>query len=449
MRSLNVLLVTYSFPPAGGVGVLRAASLARYLPAEQIRLDVLTTRNASAVGADPLLLEQIPSEVTVHRTLTLDLPFGFKKWIKKLITGSKPRPVAMANTAAPARPSFLKRVIGDLLLPDPQVTWLPILVTAVRRIVRQRKIDLVLITVPPFSSVLLVEKLRKSFPSLAIVVDFRDEWLATTMDLVSFSRSDRARLLAHRAEASAVAHATTVVAVTEAARRAIRARYPQEAEQKFQHIPNGFDCTRLPVATAPRTPSDRILLTYTGTLYGSTDPTSLVEALLTLPAEVKSRFHIRFIGRIEEPRFRQSLLQLGEMVELVDFWPQNQAMALMSESDYALLITHDPLNVSAKFYDYLGAGKPILALVHPEGEVRRLLEQLRAGWWVSSNDIAGIRRFFLDALDCSAALTTSFQPDLAGIGAYERQPIAQRYARLLHSIAASQRSATVPPAEDR
>jgi hypothetical protein len=70
MTPLNVLLVTYSFPPAGGVGVLRAASLARYLPSQGIRLDVLTTRNASAVGADYALLEDIPAEVNVHRTFT-------------------------------------------------------------------------------------------------------------------------------------------------------------------------------------------------------------------------------------------------------------------------------------------------------------------------------------------------------------------------------------------
>ena len=35
----------------------------------------------------------------------------------------------------------------------------------------------------------------------------------------------------------------------------------------------------------------------------------------------------------------------------------------MSEADYVLLITHDRLNISAKFYDYIGAGKPILACV--------------------------------------------------------------------------------------
>ena len=89
MSLLNVLLVTYSFPPAGGVGVLRATSLARYLPAEGIRLDVLTTLNASAVGSDSTLLKEIPTEVNVHRTVTLDLPFGIKKRIKRLITGGK------------------------------------------------------------------------------------------------------------------------------------------------------------------------------------------------------------------------------------------------------------------------------------------------------------------------------------------------------------------------
>jgi len=249
MKLLNVLLVTYSFPPAGGVGVLRAASLARYFPAEGIRLDVLTTRNASAVGADTALLKEIPAEVEIHRTITLDLPFGIKKHIKKLITGQKPSTSAAAASAG--KPSFLKRVLQDLLLPDPQVTWLPVLTRAARKIVRNRNIDLVLITVPPFSSVLLVERLRAGFPHLPIVIDFRDEWLSTTINLVSFSRSQRAQQVARNAEAIAVANATGVVAVTEAARREIRARYPKEPDSKFHLIPNGFVAARLFGAVLP------------------------------------------------------------------------------------------------------------------------------------------------------------------------------------------------------
>lgn len=439
MKPLNVLLVTYSFPPVGGTGVMRAASLARYFPAEGIRLDVLTARNASAVGFDPTLLKEIPAEVTVHRTLTLDLPFGIKKRIKKLITGGKPNRDTAAAVPAGA-PTFLKRVLQDALLPDPQVTWLPILTFAARHIIRKRKIDLVLITVPPFSSVLLVEKLRRKFPCLPIVVDFRDEWLSSTIDLVSFSRSQRALNVARKAEASAVANATAVVAVTEAARREIRARYPQEPDSKFQLIPNGFDATRLrrSAPTAKTRSGNKIELAFIGSIYGSTDPTSLVQALQSLPREVKSRFKLRFIGHIEEPRYREALLQLGEMVELKGFVPQKEALVAVNEADYALLITHDPLNVAAKFYDYIGAAKLILATVHPEGEVRRLLEELRAGWWVGSRDVEGIRRLFIETAARGNSQLASFKPDLEKIAQYERKALAHRYACLLHSIAGNE-----------
>jgi glycosyltransferase involved in cell wall biosynthesis len=449
MSGLNVLLVSYSFPPAGGVGVLRASSLARYLPAEGIRLDVLTTHNASAVGSDSGLLKEIPGEVEIHRTITFDLPFGLKKGIKKLITGGKPS--AKASTAAPAggkgsmaspaaKPSFVKKAIQDLLLPDPQVTWLPALTRAARRIVRERKIDLVLITVPPFSSVLLVERLRKDFPQLAIVVDFRDEWLSTTIDLVSFSRSERAMRIAREAEASAVKNATAIVAVTEAARREIRARYPEQPEEKFLLVPNGFDATRVRAGIAPADrSSDKIVATYVGTVYGSTEPTTLVEAMQALPPEVKSRFKLRFIGHIEEPRYREALLQLGDMVELKGFLPQGEALALMNETDYVLLVTHDPLNVAAKFYDYVGSGKPILATVHPQGDVRRLLENLRAGWWADSRDVKAICKLFVEAAARGDSLLSTFQPDREKIAQYERKPLAQRYAALLHSIAGKAR----------
>ena len=440
MKLLNVLLITYSFPPAGGVGVLRAASLARYLPAEGIRLDVLTARNASAVGADTALLNEIPADVRIHRTFTLDLPFGIKKWLKKRIAGRKPLKDTAAAAGPSAKPNFLKRALQDLLLPDPQVTWLPIAARAACSIVRRRKIVFVLITVPPLSSVLLVERLRAEFPHLPIVVDFRDEWLSTTLGLVSFSRSERAQQVARNAELSAVTNATGIVAVTEAARREIRSRYPKEPDGKFHLIPNGFDAAKQRVsASKPELRADnRIRVTYVGTIYGSTEPGSLVQALASLPDDVRSRFKLRFIGHIEEPRFRDALLQLGEMVELTGFLPKDEALAAMAEADYALLITHDPLNVSAKFYDYIGAGKPILATVHPEGDVRRLLEELHAGWWVDSRKVEAIRRLFIEAAARGPVLRSEFHPDIAKIAQYERKVLAQRYAVLLHSIAASE-----------
>jgi glycosyltransferase involved in cell wall biosynthesis len=434
--AVNVLLVSYSFPPVGGVGVLRAASLARYLPEHGIRLDVLTAKNPSAVGTDPELLKDIPKDVTIHYTLTVDLPFGLKKWIKNLVTGARKPSTSTGASAQSRKPGLLRRIAQDILLPDPQITWLPILSRVASRIVKERNIDLVLITVPPFSSVLLAPKLRERFPNVAIVVDFRDEWLTTSIDLISFSRSPRARKIARQAEAAAVANATAVVAVTEPAHRLLQERYPDQPADKFHLVPNGFDAARLP-CQPPQTPATHnkpVLLTYLGTLYGSTDPHALIQAIRALPEEIRSRLRVRFIGRVEDPHFRRSLLELAETVELLAFMPQAQALQALAESDYALLISHDPVNVSAKFYDYLGVGKPIVAIVHPQGAVRNLIEELHAGWWADSRNVTSIRELLIESVTRRDCLSEIYRPDTSRIAAFERKALAASYARILQGV---------------
>jgi glycosyltransferase involved in cell wall biosynthesis len=432
---LNVLLITFSFPPAGGVGVLRALSLAKYLPENGVRVDVLTARNAPSVGKDMALLRQVPESVTVHRTWTLDLPFWLRKAVKKGISSGAGKPT---GNSAVKRGNPLKQFIGNLLLPDPQIGWLPFALPAAEKIIRDRKIDLVLITVPPFSSVRLVTRLRKIFPSLPIVVDFRDEWLSTTIDLVSFNKNSRARMVAHKAEAEAVRDATAIVLVTEAARKELQRRYPGLPSGKFHCIPNGFDTPiSAPGSLGPPSNSEaqKTVLTYIGTVYGSTDPRTFVQAVLELPSEVRSKLRVRFIGHIETPAYREKLMSLGDTVELKGFIPQAEALRAIQDTTYLLLITHDRINVAAKFYDYLGGGKPILGAVHPDGDVRRLLEETGAGWWADVDDVDAIRRMLIEAVERQTMLAEEFRPDRERIGTYHRRPLAQRYAALLSETA--------------
>ena len=472
---MNVLLISFSFPPAGGVGVLRALSLAKYLPAEGVRVDVLTARNAPAVGQDPGLLAQVPADVTVHRTWTLDLPFALRKWVKKRLGGAKAIRPAPADTkpSSPSRPEAqpqprattgrrnpIRGLVANLLLPDPQIGWLPFALPAARRIIRRRKIDAVLITVPPFSSAALVRRLRRSFPSLPIVLDFRDEWLSTTLDLVSYNNNPRAREIARRTESEAIRSATKIVLVTEAARREVMARYPAEPASKFLCIENGFDREPIdpaeraptknaleePTSRAPSTPDDLlperhpVLFTYLGTVYGSTDPATLVAAVQQLPPELRERVWLRFIGHIERQRDRDALEGLRETVELRAFVPQAEALRAIEATDWLLLITHDRINVAAKFYDYLAGGKPIFAAVHPDGDVRRLLEETGAGVWADVRDPEAIRTLF------EAVLDSPEHPGLPErrpehIARFHRRALTRRYAQVLQNIA----GVSVPP----
>lgn len=420
--------------------MLRALSLAKYLPENDVRVDVLTARNAPAVGKDLTLLKQVPEAVTVHRSWTLDLPFWLRKSVKKALTGGKPKPAAApalsASQQGARKGNPLKQFVANLLLPDPQVGWLPFAFPAAVRIIRSRKIDAVVITVPPFSSVRLATRLRKVFPSLPIVVDFRDEWLTTTLDLVSFNNNSRARMVAHKAEAEAVRDASAVVLVTEAAKAELQSRYPGLPKEKFVSIPNGYDVAPpQPQAQTSAVKADgRITLTYTGTVYGSTAPGTFVEAVKRLPPEVRSRLRIRFIGHIETPAYREQLLSLGDTVELKGFVPQAEALAAIRETDYLLLITHDRINVAAKFYDYLGGGKPILGAVHKDGDVRRLLEETRAGRWANVDDPDAIADMLRQAVTEDGAAAAA--PDYERIAAYHRRPLAARYAALLQELVA-------------
>ncbi|ATB37480.1 glycosyl transferase [Cystobacter fuscus] len=434
---MNVLLITFSFPPVGGVGVLRALSLAKYLPSEGIRVDVLTARNAPAVGRDQALLQQVPADVTIHRTWTLDLPFTLRKGIKKLLTrGKAPRSSsALAPAGRPGLMNRLQGLIANLLLPDPQIGWLPFAYPAARRIIRSRKIDAVIITVPPFSSVKLAARLRKAFPALPIVLDFRDEWLTTTLELVSFNSNERARRIARQTESEAVDAATAVVAVTRNAADELRKRYPHQPATKFLTVPNGYDDTPSPrLHTEPKR-VDKVTLTYMGSVYGTTDPRTLLEAVAGLPADVRDRLRIRFIGHVETPAYRQALAALAPTVELVGFLSMSEAHRQLAASHYALLITRDPINVSAKFYDYLGAGKPILAAVHPEGEVRRLLDETGAGEWASINDPAALRQLLVEAVNrVTPEGSVPYRPSPEAVAAYHRKPLTRRYASLLQSF---------------
>lgn len=437
---MKVLLITFSFPPIGGVGVLRALSLARYLPSHDIEVTVLTAKNAPAVSVDPLLLQQLPAGVDVERTWTLDLPFRLRKAVKKFVSKRGAGAPVAASTPSAKKQPLLRRLIADLLLPDPQIGWLPFAFPKAVKLIRARKIDLVLITVPPFSAARLVTKMRRRFPALPIVIDFRDEWLTSTINLVSFNRSERAKRVAQTVESEAVRDATAVVAVTRAAQRELRKRYPDQSAEKFHCVPNGFQ-SEPPTASRVTTIAEngRVIVTFLGSVYGSTDPSTFVAAVHAMPAALRSRILFRFIGHVETAASRASLLSLGETVELKGFMPQAEALRAIDDTTYLLLISHDPINVSAKLYDYLGGAKPILAAVKPEGDIRRLLEETRSGWWADSEDVPAMTQLFVDAVDNAPRLAEIFQPNLGVIAGFHRAPLAEKYAELLHSLAGERR----------
>ena len=56
----RLLLITYEFPPLGGVGVQRVLKFAKYLPQAGWAVSVLTVKDPPGALLDPSLLAEIP-----------------------------------------------------------------------------------------------------------------------------------------------------------------------------------------------------------------------------------------------------------------------------------------------------------------------------------------------------------------------------------------------------
>ncbi len=92
----RLLIISYLFPPMGGIAVQRALSLAKYLPECGFDVHVLRAANAAAPVYDPGLLRHLPPQITVHTALTLELPFALRHRLWSLL-GSKKEKVKPTN----------------------------------------------------------------------------------------------------------------------------------------------------------------------------------------------------------------------------------------------------------------------------------------------------------------------------------------------------------------
>jgi glycosyltransferase involved in cell wall biosynthesis len=446
---IRLLLVSYLFPPSGGIAVQRALSLAKYLPEQGFRVHVLKARNAAGPADDPALLEQVPPSVTIHEAFTPEIPFALRQRIWKFLKRGKADSKASAASSAPARPGGWKAWAGQLARrifnPEPEILWVPFALRKARGIVRKHGIQAMMVTAPPFSAFLVGTALKREFPDLKFISDFRDEWLSFYLKDFDFQNSAATRRRAEEIERETVEASDLVVAVTESSLVEIRNRYPEVPDSRFACIHNGYDPKVIQRVEDTRAPHDRVIVSHIGTVYKTASPRYYLDALDGLPDELRSRFETRFIGRISDEE-KEVLQNRKSQVRIIGFLPQKKAMEQVAETDYLLLTMTNDISLPGKLFEYLALGKPILALSRREGEVFRILERTRAGWCVDFADPTAIGATLAQA---AASVRTGSRPDpdWEEIRKFERPRLVRKYGDLIRSVV--EPASGAPPRERR
>src|SRR3984893_18569942 len=277
MTQDKVLLISCYFPPAGGINVQRALSLARYLPQNGFSVFVLTARS-SVPMFDAELVNLIPKEVQVHRTWNLEPPFRLRKEVWSRLN---PRVASAKETSGFGTKAklMLARRVKHLICPDPQVLWYPFAIRRASKLIREERIQTALVTAPPFSAFLIVNELKRRFPLLRTIADLRDEWLGYFVKEFVFCGDDYVSARAARIERATVESCDRIVAVTAASLNEIRSRYPEQPSHKFVLIPNGYDPGTFSKFRAGPHQTDKLVVSYTGTVYKPSSHKTYLDAL--------------------------------------------------------------------------------------------------------------------------------------------------------------------------
>jgi glycosyltransferase involved in cell wall biosynthesis len=281
-----------------------------------------------------------------------------------------------------------------LLLPDPEVAWLPDAGRAALRVVREHGIDAVLTTSPP-ASAHLIGALVARRTGIPWVADVRDSLLAHPHRTYDRRTQRLKRATEERILRRALGRAGAVTAVTPFIRDEAAALAPRRVPVEV--IANGCDFSAFEGLV--HTPSPRLRIVHTGSFFGQRSPRPFCEALRALleaRPDLLGRIEARFLGELRpDDQAWAGTLGLGDALRLDGFVPHSQALAAMKDADVLLLLVPRAggrgLSVlSGKVYEYLAAERPLLALVPPEGAAAALVRDTSAGIVADPDDVPAI-----------------------------------------------------------
>ncbi|HEX6370738.1 MAG TPA: glycosyltransferase [Longimicrobium sp.] len=431
---MNVLLVSWTFPPGGGGGAFRPAMFVKYALRAGCGVHVLTTEIGRGAGdghTDDSLLEDVRG-ATVTRTGRIPLSLPALPLRRK---GAEDAEEEDADDGERA-PGVLRRaargIRGALAFPDPEIGWLPFALRRGMEIIRRGGIDVIYATSPP-PTALLAGSLLARWTGVPLVAELRDPWspfpewrAGRPCDPASARCRREARL-----ERSVLARARTVVVVNDAVASLYRSAFPELDPERIAVVQNGYDAAGFPADDAPA-PDPCFSILFAGSYYGYHGPGPFLRALdLALEREPALGRHLRLqLAGSRDRAVRRELRRFREagLVTELGYLPHREATERIRRSAL-LLLTLPDLELSrcwvpAKSYEYLASGRPILAVV-PDGVLRGMLSGHPGVQVVGPGDPSAVADALLREFRAwCAGARGPVQRDLSGVPTRERMASA-------------------------
>jgi glycosyltransferase involved in cell wall biosynthesis len=440
-----VLILAYHFPPSIAVGGIRPAKFAKYLPDFGWEPHVLTLPVGVLPAVDPHRLVGLDG-LPIHRTAPLPMPLDMylalkRRFARAAVPDTPAGPVAAApfrrRRLAAAR-AVAARIFSTFCeTPDREAGWVGPAVARGRRLVRRERIDVVLATAPP-PSVAVAGSLLSALTGRPLITDLRDP-LQLHAEKLPALRTWLSDAVERRLERRILYGSARILTTTTALRDALLGAHPDLTPQAIQTIHNGYDAEDFAALPDEPEPPRRFTVSYLGTFYVGRSPQLLLRALGGLVREgslARRDLDVVFCGDVA---FAEGLpvadlihaAGLDGCVTVKGHVSHRESLTQMRRSAVLVhLAPCEPLQISAKTFEYLGARRPILSLGRGAGA--DLVRRSGAGVVVDPDDLAGAKRALL-ALYAGWKAGRAWRPRIDP-AIYERRALTAELAALLDAV---------------
>lgn len=270
----------------------------------------------------------------------------------------------------------------------------------------QVKPDFIIATYPPVETLEIGLFLSKKY-NVPLISDFRDGLMFEPIETKRMNQYHCIRQRYQAIEAEAGRHSAAVTTIAEPISDYYKETY---AVPHVLSMSNGYDPEDF--QDLPETPlekecfKDCFNVVFTGR-FGLSDKYNRVDyffdALRKLLrdegddgkagiAEIKNRLRVHLVGeyRAEELEALSDLIETGTIV-VHGFVEKKKALAFQKAADVLLIITPPDRRsaTSTKIFEYLYAGKPVLALTY-KTVLEDIIRETRSGWLVHPHKVEGI-----------------------------------------------------------
>jgi len=345
----RVLMLSYYFAPRNHIASMRPGCFAKFLP-ENGWLPTVICDEGPRGGPDynPDIIGKLPTEVAVHRISSPQSMVSVQRWLSK----------KLGPYFRPSR--------------DPAGWWRKATLKA-KEILERETFDVIWATSDPLVPLGAAVTVARS-ARLPLIADIRDSF-----NVQKFG-SWYKRPIQAAAERRLCSNAAAVITVSDGLAEGLS----RVLRRRVNVINNGYDPTLLP--ERPPVASDKFRLLYAGNIMlPQRSPRALLEGVQLciergqLPS---AKFEVVFLGSNPE-LVRRSLPPGGENlpIRVLPKIPHNQALVEQMSAAALLSLTHlgERGVLTGKIFDYLAAGRPILAVPDDKDAISALLKKTNAG----------------------------------------------------------------------